>query len=437
MSKPTRNLLSNKSQSTKGSGGQSAQIEHLAVSSLVPYARNSRTHSDSQVAQIAASIKEFGFCNPVLVDKNGGIIAGHGRVMAATQLGLETIPCLRLSHLTETQRRAYVIADNQIALNSEWDQEVLALELADLGELEFDVDMLGFDADFLAGLSEEPDAEPVEDVAPQIDRAEELKAAWGTEAGQLWSLGSHRLLCGNAKEVADVVLLMGEAKAVCVMTDPPYGVSIAKKNSMLNTFQKAGRCLASIEDDDMEPDELSESLLPAFENLRTLVMRDDCTLLVCSPQGGELSMMMMMMMTKARLKPRHVLIWRKNQPTFSMGRLDYDYQHEPILMTWGKRHSRPMNGTHKTSVWDIDKPRSSLAHPTMKPVELYENAYQNHSEVGDVLADIYAGSGTAFIAAENTGRICYGMEISPAYCAVILQRFQDATGVTPTLVSDV
>jgi 16S rRNA G966 N2-methylase RsmD len=219
-------------------------------------------------------------------------------------------------------------------------------------------------------------------------------------------------------------------RASCVFTDPPYGVSIGKKNVMLNSVQKAGRCLDNIASDDLTPDQLKAILLPAFVNVREIVMADDCTLFTCSPQGGGLGMMMMMMMQEAGLMSRHVLIWKKNQPTFSMGRLDYDYAHEPILLTWGKRHKRPMGGAHRTSVWEIDKPRASAEHPTMKPVELYINAYLNNSDAGDLVADVFAGSGTAFIAAEQTGRICRGLEISPTYCDVIVKRWETFSGKT-------
>jgi site-specific DNA-methyltransferase (adenine-specific) len=204
---------------------------------------------------------------------------------------------------------------------------------------------------------------------------------------------------------------------------------------MLNSFQKAGRNLTDIEDDDMKPEDLKAKLLPAFELIREVVMADDCTVFLTAPQGGELSMMMMMM-RDAKLPIRHVLIWKKNAPTFSMGRLDYDYQHEPILLTWGKRHKRPMNGTHKTSVWEIDKPRASVEHPTMKPPELYMNAYLNNSDVGDIAFEPYDGSGTALIASENTGRYCRAIEISPGYTAVALQRYLDSFAITPELIND-
>jgi site-specific DNA-methyltransferase (adenine-specific) len=203
---------------------------------------------------------------------------------------------------------------------------------------------------------------------------------------------------------------------------------------MLNTFQPSGRCLMDIVDDDLKPSELKEKLLPVFRNIKNFVMADDCSVFVTAPQGGELGMMMMMM-RDAGLPIRHVLIWKKNSPTFSMGRLDYDYQHEPILLTWGNRHKRPMRGKHRASIWEIDKPRANKEHPTMKPVELIVNAILNNSDSGGVLFDAYLGSGTSVIAAEQTNRKCRAIEISPAYVAVSLQRYYDATSTKPELIN--
>lgn len=258
----------------------------------------------------------------------------------------------------------------------------------------------------------------------EFDATPEEQGTTRTASGDLWLIGGkHKLLVGDCTIEENVKRLMGEDRATCVFTDPPYGVSIGAKNRLLNSIQPFGRCLTDIEDDEISPDDLKARLLPAFVNYRTLAMAEDCTIMVCSPQGGELGMMMMMMMMKeAGLLPRHILIWKKNAPTFSMGRLDYDYQHEPIIMTWGKRHKKKQEGKHRTSVWEVDKPRSSADHPTMKPVELYENAYLNHTDTGDIVADFYGGSGTSIIAAHRTNRIARLCEIEPRYADVILKR---------------
>lgn len=277
-----------------------------------------------------------------------------------------------------------------------------------------------------------PTPEVTEDAGAEIDKAGELQKQWQTAVGDVWLIQgkqhTHRLVCGDCTEPTLVRSSMAGSRATCIFTDPPYGVSQAEKNKFLN--KEAGgkdgnrqRNEHAIVDDDLPLDQLEQRLTLAFTTAREIAAAEDCSYLVTAPQGGQLGlMMMMMMMQKAGLTPRHVLIWKKNAPTFSMGRLDYDYQHEPILFTWTKRHKRPLLGQHKTSVWEIDKPRASEQHPTMKPVLLYANAYLNHTDYGDQVYEPYAGSGTAFVAAEQTGRVCHGIEIEPRYIAVTLER---------------
>jgi DNA modification methylase len=348
----------------------------------------------------------------------------------AGQYGMDYEVDVRVAsrELTERERQQLTVYLHRGA-TGDWDMDLLAntFELDDLLVWGFDEgELLGFD------FSEEKTAGS--DTEPQVDKADELRQKWGVSLGQMWALGEHRIICGDCTDPATVARLMGGEKASIVFTDPPYGVSIGAKNRMLNSFQPSGRNLTDIEDDSATPEELKERLLPAFINIRKMVMADDCTVFLTAPQNGELGMMMMMMMKEAGLLIRHVLIWKKNAPTFSMGKLDYDYQHEPILLTWGKRHKRPMLGTHKTSVWEIDKPRASADHPTMKPVELYTNAYLNNSESGDVAYEPYSGSGTALIACQNLNRKCRAVEISPAYTSVAIERFFQHTGITPVLM---
>ena len=399
---------------------------------------NPRKHGDRNLKVIADSLRDFGFARSIVIDENDSILAGNGVVQAAALAGLEnvieveadgnSIIAVRRRGLTDEQKQRLKYADNRSGELASWDAGQL---LADLNNgLSFDglFDKAELDA-LLAGMVKQ---DPVQDPGPQIDKADELRVKWGVELGQLWSMGAHRLICGDCTDAATVARLMEGERANIVFTDPPYGVAIGAKNRMLNSFQKAGRNLTDIEDDEMSPDDLKTRLRPCFELIKSTVMSDDCTVFVTSPQGGELCMMMMMMM-EAGLPIRHVLIWKKNAPTFSMGRLDYDYQHEPILLTWSKRHKRPMLGEHKTSVWEIDKPRASAEHPTMKPVELYVNAYLNNSDSGDIAYEPYCGSGTALIACEQLSRQCRAIEISPAYVAVALQRWADATGQMPVL----
>lgn len=230
-------------------------------------------------------------------------------------------------------------------------------------------------------------------------------------------------MCGDSTDSDQAAKLMDGMKADMVFTDPPYGVSIGSKNVFLNSFQKAGRNLKEIEDDTLKPEVLLKKLVMAFKNIKAHCS-DCCSIFVTAPQGGELGMMMMMMMREAGLPVRHVLMWYKNAPTFSMGRLDYEYQHEPILLTWTKKHKFYGKGEHKTSVWKIDKPRSNKEHPTMKPIALMANALLNNSLEGNICLDAYLGSGSTMVAAHQLNRKCYGMEIDPKYCQVVIDRMK-------------
>ena len=421
----------------------SSEVISRLISELKPHPRNYNNHSDRQVDDLALSLKRFGQRKPIVTWRDM-IVAGHGLTMAAQMAGWTSILTMPIpDDWDEATVLAYLAADNELARQADPDLAQLAAITKELEGIDEELAKLaaGGDDALKALMATIEDEKPNGDAEPQIDKAEELRVKWGVEPGQIWRLrsrdgkGEHRLICGDSTDAETVKRVMGGGKASIVFTDPPYGVAIGAKNRMLNSFQKAGRNLTDIEDDDMKPEDLKAKLLPAFELIRDVVMADDCTVFLTAPQGGELSMMMMMM-RDAKLPIRHVLIWKKNAPTFSMGRLDYDYQHEPILLTWGKRHKRPMNGTHKTSVWEIDKPRASADHPTMKPPELYMNAYLNNSDVGDIAFEPYDGSGTALIASENTGRYCRAIEISPGYVAVALQRYLDSFGITPELIHD-
>lgn len=392
--------------------------EKRKVSDLVPTAHNPRKLTDKQSKDLEASLKKFDLVEIPAINLDDQILAGHQRLKILSSIGRgDEIIDVRVPDrlLTKEECDEYIVRSNKNT--GEWDLEKLTncFDLSNLKEWGFDESELGLNEAVVAqedGEIPEPPADPV------------------SKPGDLWTLGEHRIICGDSSDKDNIVRVMQADFASCIFTDPPYGVSIGKKNVMLNSFQKAGRNLTDIVDDDLTPEQLEEKLLPVFKLLKSIVMAEDCTLFVTAPQGGELGMMMMMMQ-KACLRPRHVLIWKKNSPTFSMGRLDYDYAHEPILLTWGKKHKRPMLGTHKTSVWEIDKPRANKEHPTMKPVELYINAYLNNSDSGDVVFDPYCGSGTCIIAAEQTKRKGRGLEISPAYCDVILARWAKFTGKDP------
>lgn len=382
------------------------KTETVNIDSVKTNPSNPRTIKAAKHAALVKSIKDFPQMldiRPLVVDKKGFVIGGNMRLSAAKEAGLTKIPILRAESLTPAQIKEFIIKDN--VGFGDWDWDVLANEW----EVE-KLEAWGLDIPGFANVNDakEDDYEIPEELPTDI------------KTGDLLEIGNHRLLCGDSAKAEDVATLMRSAKADMVFTDPPYGVSIGAKNRMLNSFQKAGRNLKDIKDDAMKPDDLKQVLLPAFINLRS-IMADDCTVFVTAPQGGDLGMMMMMM-KEAGLPIRHNLVWKKNAPTFSMGRLDYDYQHEPILLTWGKKHAYYGKGQHRTSVWEIDKPRSSKEHPTMKPVELVANALLNNSKEGDTVCDWYLGSGTTMVAAHQLGRKAYGIEIDPHYCQVIVDR---------------
>ena len=358
------------------------KVEQIPTEKLIPYARNAKKHDAAQVSKLAGSIREFGFNNPVLIDAQNGIIAGHGRVMAAQKLELKDVPCIRLGHLTNTQRRAYILADNRLAeLGGGWDEELLKLEIKDIdwGELkEISIDDFNFgEIDF-----EEEKEEPKSDVdaEPQIDKAEELRAKWGVEPGQLWELGDHRLLCGDSTIPEHVAKLMQGEKANCMVTDPPYGIGIAA-NPVRQKHTKSDWDKIPV-----EPKKFVEAVSQAIV------------------WGGNYF----------NLPPaKGFFVWDKKQPenlTLAMCEMAWTNINTPAKM-------------FRKSVTSYSK-----EHPTQKPVELIAWCISYMS--GDVF-DPFVGSGTTIIACEQLGRKCRAIEISPAYVAVAIQRWADATGKTP------
>lgn len=371
-------------------------IEWLETKGLIPYAKNSRTHSEAQVAQIAGSIKEFGFNNPVLVDEDNGIIAGHGRVMAAQKLGLQAVPCIRLAHLSDTQRKAYVIADNRLALNAGWDDQMLTLELQELDGEDFDLSLLGFEADELNALLnpiKETDGLTDEDAVPEVP--EEPK----TKPGDIYQLGRHRLMCGDSTSIDAVEKLMDGNQVDLIFTDPPYNVAFNGRSGKHEVIKN---------------DNLSE---PEFENFITEVCN---TIQLLDPKAyyiwcnwdfyGAL---------QGKLPYKACIVWAKN--VFGMGN-GYRHQHEFCLFN-GKIDEVVKN---ESDLWQIKKD-TNYVHPTQKPVALSVRAFGNHIKLLNVL-DLFGGSGSTLIGAEQTGRTCFVMELDPKYCDVIVKRWEDFTG---------
>jgi hypothetical protein len=416
------------------------------ISELTPWERNPKAISKRNATRLLEYWQRIGQFQTIAVGPGGEVYDGHQRLSVLRNAYGDSyeIEARQSSRKLTESERAELVALAHVGTTGEWDWDALSSwDAGDLMEWGFDDNLLTDwkrDIASLGNLLESEKPEPG-DAEPQIDRAEELREKWGVESGQLWRLPSrtpgqeHRLVCGDCTDAAVLERAMGGEKADCVFTDPPYGVAIGDKNKFLNSFQPSGRNLENIAGDLLGKDDLFDMLVRSFTLTRD-VMDDCCAIYVTAPQGGELGlMMMMMMMMSAKLPVRHVLNWIKNSATFSLGRLDYEYQHEPILFTWKTTHKRIKAGAHLTSCWFIDKPRASKEHPTMKPVELYENGYLNSSERGDIVYEPFSGSGTALIAAENLQRQCRAVEISPGYVAVAIQRYHDSFGIRAELVT--
>ncbi len=392
----------------------STHIERWPTAKLVPYARNARTHSEEQVAQIAASIVEFGFTNPILAGSDGVIVAGHGRLAAAQKLGLETVPVVVLDHLTPTQRRALIIADNRIAENAGWDDAMLRIELQSLQEGGFNLDITGFDADavaeIMAGEETTVNGQTDDDAVPEVS------ATPISRPGDVWELGNHRLVCGDATDPKSYELLMADAKADMIVTDPPYNVDYA--NSAKDKMRGKDRPILNDNLGDGFYDFLLAAMTPMLSRCSGAVY--------VAMSSSELDTLQSAFRA-AGGKWSTFIIWAKN--TFTLGRADYQRQYEPILYGWPEGENRHWCGDRdQGDVWNIKKPQKNDLHPTMKPVELVERAIRNSSRPGDIVLDPFGGSGTTLIAAEKTGRIGWLIELDPKYVDVIVRRWQDWSG---------
>ena len=397
-------------------------VEHWGIDRLIPYGRNARTHSDGQVAQIAASMVEFGWTNPVLADSRGNVIAGHGRLAAAKSLGLDTVPVVILDHLTEAQRRAYILADNKLALNAGWDEETLAAELHALNGDGYDLCVIGFSDEeldaLMAPLDDEGDGQG--DGAGE-DEVPEPPADPVTRPGDLWILGQHRLLCGDSTILADVEKVLGGAPANMCFTDSPYNVDYGAPG-------KGGKGRRI----------LNDALGGGFRQF----LYDVCVNILTVTKGA-----VYMCMSSSELHTLQsafleagghwstFIIWAKN--TFTLGRSDYQRQYEPILYGWKEGGGHYWCGARdQGDVWSINKPARNDLHPTMKPVELVERAIGNSSRENEIILDPFGGSGTTLIACEHMSRQARLLELDPKYVDVIVLRWQEQTGEAAILDGD-
>jgi DNA modification methylase len=393
------------------------KIEYRPLVALIPYARNARTHSDEQVAQVAASIREFGWTNPILVDGENGVIAGHARLMAARKLGMDEVPVIELAGLSEAQKRAYVLADNRLALNAGWDEEMLALELADLKDLAVDLDLLGFSERELQQLL---DRLGDEGGLTDPDEIPELPEEPVTQPGDLWLLGDHRVLCGDATDPHDVEIVMDGQLAACCWTDPPYGVSYVG-----GTKKKL-----TIKNDDA--DGLRQLLEQSFAAVHA-ALAPGAAIYVAHPAGaGSVTFGQCFLAQGWRL--HQTLVWVKEK--LVPGHSDYHYRHEPILFGYrpaeagrrGRGSAGWYGGNDASSVFEFPSAHRNEEHPTSKPVGLVAAMVRNSSRTGDVVLDPFLGSGSTLVACEQLGRRCFGIDLDPRYVDVAVRRWERFTG---------
>ncbi|SPB18547.1 DNA methylase N-4/N-6 domain-containing protein [Caballeronia novacaledonica] len=394
------------------------ELVQRSLADLVPYERNARAHSPAQIDLLVASLREFGFTNPVLIDDRNRVIAGHGRLLAAQAIGMAEVPCVVLSHLTEVQRRAYILADNQLAERAGWDRELLALELGALRDDGFDLALTGFESkdlerligpEGLPGLTGEDNAPPCPD-APVSER------------GDVWLCGPHRVMCGDALDAADMARLMGNSTAALVLTDPPYNVD----------YEGKGRQRLKIVNDAMAGAAFHEFLLSAFTAMLAHATPGAPAYVFHADTEG---LNFRRAFADAGWRLAEVGVWVK--PAFVLGHHDYHWRHEPIIYGWkpGAAH-RWYGDRSQSTVWTFDRPTRSDDHPTMKPVALLAYLTMNSSEVGDIVLDPFGGSGSTMIACAQLGRVARLMEIDPRYCDVVVRRWQDFSGERASRESD-
>lgn len=389
------------------------EVQEVAVAVLKPYERNAKIHSGEQVQKIAESIKEFGFLSPCLIDREKNIIAGHGRVEAAKLLGLETVPCVFIEGLSDEQRRAYLLADNKLTEMGEWDMDLVMSELTDLDAAGFDIEVTGFELELEEPEITEDDFEPIP--------PEEPKA----KLGQIYQLGNHRLMCGDSTSLVDVAKLMRDEKAEMVFTDPPWNVSYGQENERWKQ--------RSILNDSMTTEDFKEFMNSAFSCMHWASRGGAMAYIVMSAQEwGNL----MLTLAANGFHWSSTIIWNKDQLVLS--RKDYHTKYEPIWYGWKDDEPRvhPLKDRKQCDVWDFDRPKRSDEHPTMKPVELVARAITNSSDKGDIVLDLFGGSGTTLIASEETGRRCFMMELDPKYVDVIIGRWEDLTGQKAVLLDE-
>ena len=393
-------------------GKTTTEMQLIPLGNLVPYVNNARTHSPEQLTKLRSSLREFGFINPVIIDRDFNVIAGHGRIAAAKEEGITEVPCVFVDYLTEAQKKAYILADNRMALDAGWDEELLRIEIESLQGADFDVSLTGFGEDEIADLFAGDGEKDVKDDGFDLSAALE-KAAF-VERGDIWTVGRHRLMCGDATSAEDVAALMDGKKANLIVTDPPYGVS----------FKSSGGL--TIQNDSMKGDEFYTFLYNSFVCMVEHLESGGAAYVFHADTEG---LNFRKAFVDAGFHLAGVCIWVKN--SLVLGRSDYQWQHEPVLYGFLKNGKHPWYSDRKqTTIWNYDKPKRNKNHPTSKPLDLLGYPISNSSQENAIVIDTFGGSGSTMMACEQMNRICHMMELDEKYASVILRRAVEI-GIAP------
>ena len=386
-----------------------SEMERVPVDRLIPYINNARTHSPEQVKKLRASLREFGFVNPVIIDRDYNVIAGHGRILAAKEEGLTEVPCVYADHLTEAQKKAYILADNRMALDAGWDEEMLRVEIDALREMDFDPMLAGFDEKELEALFARDGGDAKDD---DFDLSAALEKASFVEPGDVWTVGRHRLMCGDATKAEDVETLMGGERANLIVTDPPYGVSFKSSSGL------------TIQNDSMKNEEFYTFLLSAFQAMAAVLEKGGAAYVFHADTEG---LNFRRAFIDAGFHLAGCCIWVKD--SLVLGRSDYQWQHEPILYGFLQNGKHPWYSDRKqTTIWNYAKPKRNENHPTSKPLDLLAYPICNSTQENAIVIDTFGGSGSTMMACEKTNRVCRMMELDPKYASVILRRYVEDFG---------
>ena len=384
------------------------EMQLISIDKLVPYVNNARTHSAEQILKLRSSLREFGFVNPIIIDREFNVIAGHGRLMAAKEEGIEEVPCVFVDYLTDAQKKAYILADNRMAMDAGWDEELLKIEMEELQNLGYDLEFTGFDEKELADLFGVDDKEVKED---EFDLTAALEKASFVERGDVWFVGKHKLMCGDATSSEDVAKLMEDKKAHLILTDPPYNVAFTSSDGL------------TIQNDSMDNNDFYEFLYLSFKNMADHLENGGAAYVFHADTEG-------LNFRKAFIDAGFHLagccIWVKD--SLVLGRSDYQWQHEPVLYGFLQNGKHPWYSDRKqTTIWNFDKPKKNSNHPTSKPLDLLAYPINNSTQANAIVIDTFGGSGSTLMACEQMNRICYTMELDEKYASVILRRYVEDT----------